>query len=83
MYHNEEYVSKGATAFHRKGSTVDQITMFSENYNPLERLDTEHLYKLEVLDICTSGAIWACDKYLLQQTYYNLPFALCTQMWGK
>ena len=30
--------------------------MFSENYNPLKQLDTEYLFKLEVLDICTNGA---------------------------
>ena len=54
VYLNEEYISKGATAFHRRGPTVDQIAMFSENYNALERLDTDHSYKLKVLDICTS-----------------------------
>ena len=56
MYINNDYVSKGASIIHRRGSTVDQIAMFSKNYNPVERLDTEKVYKLELLDICTSGA---------------------------
>ena len=56
MYLHDEYVSKGANILYRRGSTVDQIAIFPENYNLLERLDLEHLYKLEVLEICTSGA---------------------------
>ena len=56
IYLNNDYVSKGASVIYRRGLTVDQIAMFSENYNPLERLDTERMYNLELLDICNSGA---------------------------
>ena len=56
MYLNDEYVSKGTSVVHHRGNTVDQIAMFSENYNPLQRLPNEEYFKLEVLDICTDGA---------------------------
>ena len=56
MYLNDEYVSKGASVVHHRGNTVDQIAMFSENYNPLQRLPNEEYFKLEVLDICMDGA---------------------------
>ena len=56
MYLNNDYVSKGASIIHRRGSTVNKIAMFSENYNPVDTLDTEKMYNLELLDICTSGA---------------------------
>ena len=56
MYLNNDYISNGAGIIHRRGSTVDQIVMFSENYNPEVALDMEKMYNMEVLDICTSGA---------------------------
>ena len=56
MYLYDEYVSKGASVVRHRGNTVDQIAMFSENYNPLQRLPNEEYFKLEVLDICTDGA---------------------------
>ena len=56
IYLNDTYVSKGASIIYGRGSTVDQITMFSEHYNPMLRLDTETLYNLELLDICKDGA---------------------------
>ena len=56
MYLNNDYISKGTSIIHRRGSTVDQIAMFSKNYNPVQRLDTEKMYNLELLDICTSEA---------------------------
>ena len=56
IYLNDTYVSKGASIFYGRGSTVDQIAMFSEHYNPMLRLDTETLYNLELLDIYKDGA---------------------------
>ena len=56
MYLNDEYVSKGASVVCHRGNTVDQIAMFSENYNPLQKLPNEEYFKLEVLDICMDGA---------------------------
>ena len=56
IYLNDTYVSKGASIIYGRGSTVDQITMFSEHYNPMLRIDTETLYNLELLDICKDGA---------------------------
>ena len=56
IYLNDTYVSKGASIIYGRGSTVDQIAMFSEHYNPMLRLDTETLYNLELLDICKDGA---------------------------
>ena len=56
MYLNDTYVSKGASIIHGMGSTVDQIAMFSEHYNSLQRLETEKMFDLELLDICTDGA---------------------------
>ena len=56
IYLNDTYVSKGASIIYGRGSTVDQIAMFSEHYNSMLRLDTETLYNLELLDICKDGA---------------------------
>ena len=56
MYLNDTYVSKGASIIHGRGATADQIAMFSEHCNPLQRLDMEKMYNLELLDICQDGA---------------------------
>ena len=56
IYLNDTYVSKDVSIIHGRGSTVDQTAMSSEHYNPLQRLKTEKLYNLELLDICQEGA---------------------------
>ena len=77
MYLNNEYISKGASVIHRIGSTKDQIAMFSENYNPLVQLDTEKMYKMEVLEICSSGAYLGMWQILAAA---NIPSIHFTQM---
>ena len=80
MYLNNEYVSKGASIIHRRGSTIDQTAMFSENCNPLVQLDTEKMYKMEVLDICSSGADLGMWQILAAANILKHPIHSVTQM---
>ena len=64
MYLSDDYVSKRASIVHDRGNTVDQIAMFFEQYNPVQRLANEEYFKLKVLNICTDGACMGMGQIL-------------------
>ena len=73
MYLNNDYVSKEVSVVHHRGNTVDQIVMFSEHYNPLQRLANEGYFKLEVLDIYTNGACMGMWQILAAANIMQYP----------
>ena len=54
-YKNNEYMLCGASFIHRQGTTVEQIAMFAEAYNPNLPLDVEKEYRTEVKNLCKDG----------------------------
>ena len=49
------YMSQGASIIHRQSTTVKQIAMFAEEYNPNLPLDAEKEYRTEVENLCKDG----------------------------
>ena len=48
-------MSRGANVIHRQGTTVEQIAMFAELYNPNLPLNVEKEYRTEVKNLCIDG----------------------------
>ena len=60
-------MSIGANVIHRRGTTVEQIAMFAESYNPNTPVNIEKEFKAEVQGLCKDT--WAYGRYVLQQIF--------------
>ena len=54
-YIDNEYISRGASVIHRRGTTVEQIAMFAESYIPNTPVNVEKEFKTEVKGLCKDG----------------------------
>ena len=85
-YKDNEYMSCGASIIHRWGTTVEQIAMFAEAYNPSLPLDVEKEYRTEVKNLCKDGnymGLWqiAAAANILKHPINSVYPDVCRNVW--
>ena len=77
-YIDNEYISRGASVMHRRGTTFEQIVMFAESYIHNTPVNVEKEFKTEVKGLCKDG------KYMglwqICATANQLSLSKCSQM---
>ena len=54
-YTDNEYMSRGTSVIHKRGTTVEQIAMFAESYIPNTPVNVEKEFKTGVRGLCKDG----------------------------